>query len=97
MTEIPFNSGGDFHGLVLEFNLPPSAYASMVIRELMKVDNSAVIGEENGSSEHSLQAAVKSSISEESRKKRCIVSEITSSDESSLKPREKRFKLCDLS
>lgn len=31
---------GAFLGLVLEFNLPPSAYASMALREIVKIDKS---------------------------------------------------------
>nr|CAH0108677.1 unnamed protein product [Daphnia galeata] len=96
---IDLETGGDFLGLVLEFNLPPSSYASMVIRELMKVDNSAVLKKENDHSEHFSQAAIESSDSVQvSRKKQSrmlkssIVSENTSSSESSRKPREKRFK-----
>jgi hypothetical protein len=99
VTKVLFYSGGDFLGLVLEFNLPPSSYASMVIRELMKVDNSAVLKKENDHSEHFSQAAIESSDSVQvSRKKQSkmlqssIVSENTSSSESSRKPREKRFK-----
>nr|CAH0108702.1 unnamed protein product [Daphnia galeata] len=67
---IDLETGGDFLGLVLEFNLPPSSYASMVITELMKVDNSAVLKKENDHSEHFSQAAIESSDSVQvSRKK----------------------------
>jgi len=63
------------------------------------VDNSAGLKKENDHSEHFSQAAIESSDSVQvSRKKQSrmlkssIVSENTSSSESSRKPREKRFK-----
>jgi predicted component of viral defense system (DUF524 family) len=73
----------------------------MVVREIMKVNNSAVFEKEKDPILHSSQTTIKSSNSEEIRKKRPkmheTVSEITSSSEASQKTRGKLFKLCDLS
>jgi hypothetical protein len=76
----------------------------MVVREIMKVDNSAVLGKQNDPIQHSSQATLKSSDSEGSRKKKPRIyetvdaSEITSSSEASMTTRGKRLmKLCDLS
>ncbi|XP_046633409.1 uncharacterized protein LOC124312900 isoform X1 [Daphnia pulicaria] len=104
LTDLETGDDINYLGLILEFNLPPSSYASMVVREIMKVDNSAVLGKQNDPIQHSSQASLKSSDSEGSRKKKPRIhetvdaSEITSSSEASMTTRGKRLmKLCDLS